>query len=104
MSCVGYLKPPFQDEAGATAPYGLLIKGYVSYASSTDAQTEWSSTATKDDIEKVAKKDGFRVTTEIKMVGETMNIIYYLIKDDIIIRVGYVPDMDRPAYIHYREE
>lgn len=52
MSCVGYLKPPFQDEAGATAPYGLLIKGYVSYASSTDAQTEWSSTATKDDIEK----------------------------------------------------
>lgn len=59
---------------------------------------------TKDDIEKVAKKDGFRVSTEIKMVGETMNIIYYLTKDDVVIRVGYVPNMDRPAYIHYREE
>jgi len=58
----------------------------------------------KDDIEKVAKKDGYRVSTEIKMVGETMNIIYYLKKDDIIIRVGYVPNMDKPAYIHYREE
>ena len=58
----------------------------------------------KDDIVKVAKKDGYKVTSEEKLVGETMNTIYYLTKDDIVIRIGYVPDMDKPAYIHYREE
>jgi hypothetical protein len=58
----------------------------------------------KDDIEKVAKKDGYRVSTEIKMVGETLNVIYYLTKDSVVIRVGYIPDMDKPAFINYREE
>lgn len=58
----------------------------------------------KDDIEKVAKKDGYRVSTEIKMIGETLNIIYYLTKDSVVIRVGYIPDMDKPVFINYREE
>ena len=68
-----------------------------------NAQSPYFHTS-KDDIEKIAKKDGYRVSTEMKMVGETMNIIYYLKKDDIIIRVGYIQGMDKPAYIHYREE
>ena len=58
----------------------------------------------KDDIEKVAKKDGYKVSSEDQMIGETLNTIYYLTKDSIVIRVGYVPDMDKPAWINYREE
>ena len=50
-----------------------------------NAQSPYFHTS-KDDIEKIA------------------NIIYYLKKDDIIIRVGYIQGMDKPAYIHYREE
>ena len=68
-----------------------------------NAQSPYFHTS-KDDIEKIAKKDGYRVSTEMKMVGETMNIIYYLKKDDVIIRVGYIPDMNLPAYINYTEE
>jgi len=75
----------------------------TNFALQVNAQSAYFHTS-KDEIEKVAKKDGYRVSTEMKMVGETMNIIYYLKKDDIVIRVGYVPDMDKPAYIHYREE
>ena len=81
----------------------LIITFLLNFAVLVNAQSPYFHTS-KDDIEKVAKKDGYRVSTEIKMVGETMNIIYYLKKDDIIIRVGYVPNMDKPAYIHYREE
>jgi hypothetical protein len=40
----------------------------------------------------------------MKIVGETMNIIYYLTKDSVVIRVGYVPDMNMPAWIYYTEE
>tara|TARA_R100001460_G_scaffold25459_1_gene51189 strand:- start:5382 stop:5639 length:258 start_codon:yes stop_codon:yes gene_type:complete len=58
----------------------------------------------KDDIEKVAKKDGYRVTTEFKKINETMNLIFHLYKDSTVIRIGYVLEMDLPAYIHYREE
>ena len=47
---------------------------------------------------------GFRVSTEILKTEETMNIIYHLTKDSIVIRVGYLPDMDKPAWINYREE
>lgn len=81
----------------------LTLIFILSLGLKVNAQSAYFHTS-KDDIEKVAKKDGYRVSTEIKMVGETMNIIYYLKKDDIVIRVGYVPDMDKPAYIHYREE
>jgi len=58
----------------------------------------------KDDIEKAAKADGYKVYSEEQMIGETLNIIYYLTKDSIVIRVGYLPDMRLPAFIHYREE
>jgi len=81
----------------------LIITFILNFALQVNAQSAYFHTS-KDEIEKVAKKDGYRVSTEMKMVGETMNIIYYLKKDDIVIRVGYVPDMDKPAYIHYREE
>ena len=33
-----------------------------------------------------------------------MNIIYYLKKDGVVIRVGYIPNMNMPAWINYREE
>ena len=81
----------------------LIITFILNFALQVNAQSPYFHIS-KDNIEKVAKKDGYRVSTEMKMVGETMNIIYYLKKDDIVIRVGYVPDMDKPAYIHYREE
>jgi len=81
----------------------LIITFILNFALQANAQSAYFHTS-KDDIEKVAKKDGYRVSTEIKMVGETMNIIYYLKKDDVVIRVGYIPNMDKPAYIHYREE
>ena len=81
----------------------LIITFILNFALQANAQSPYFHTS-KDDIEKVAKKDGYRVSTEIKMVGETMNIIYYLKKDDVVIRVGYIPNMDKPAYIHYREE
>ena len=81
----------------------LILTFILNYSLYANAQSPYFYTS-KDNIEKVAKKDGYRVSTEIKKVGETMNIIYYLKKDDVIIRVGYVPDMDKPAYIHYREE
>ena len=81
----------------------LIITFLLNFAVLVNAQSPYFHTS-KDDIEKVAKKDGYRVSTEIKMVGETMNIIYYLKKDDIIIRVGYVPDMNMPAWINYTEE
>ena len=68
-----------------------------------NAQSHYFHTS-KDDIEKVAKKDGYRVSTEMKIIGETMNIIYYLTKDSVVIRVGYIPDMNMPAWIHYTEE
>ena len=81
----------------------LIITFILNFALQANAQSAYFHTP-KDDIEKVAKKDGYRVSTEIKTVGETMNIIYYLKKDDIIIRVGYVPDMNMPAWINYTEE
>jgi predicted metalloprotease len=71
--------------------------------SSANAQSAYFHTS-KDDIQKVAKKDGYKVSSEDQMIGETLNTIYYLTKDSIVIRVGYVPDMDKPAFIHYREE
>lgn len=58
----------------------------------------------QSDIERVAKKDSFRVSTEIIKNGEIMNIVYRLSKDSVLIRVGYVPDMKIPAWINYREE
>ncbi len=67
------------------------------------AQSPYFHTS-QSDIEKVAKKDSFRVSTEILKTEETMNIIYHLTKDSIVIRVGYLPDMDKPAWINYREE
>ena len=81
----------------------LTLIFILSLGLKVNAQSAYFHTS-KDDIEKVAKKDGYRVSTEIKMVGETMNIIYYLKKDNIIIRVGYVPDMNMPAWINYTEE
>jgi len=81
----------------------LIITFILNYALLVKGQSPYFHTS-KDNIEKVAKEDGYRVTTEIKMVGETMNIIYYLKKDDVVIRVGYVPDMNKPAWINYREE
>jgi len=68
-----------------------------------NAQSPYFHTS-KHDIEKVANKDGYRVSTEIVMENETMNIIYYLTKGNVVIRVGYLPEMDLPAFIHYREE
>ncbi len=68
-----------------------------------NAQSAYFHTS-KDDIEKVAKKDGYRVSTEITKINETTNIIYYLTKGSTIIRIGYIPNMDMPAWIHYREE
>ena len=58
----------------------------------------------QSDIERVAKKDSFRVSTEIIKIEETVNIVYHLTKDSVVIRVGYVPDMKMPAWINYREE
>ena len=81
----------------------LVITFILNFALQANAQSAYFHTL-KDDIEKVARKDGYRVYTEIKMVGETMNIIYYLKKDDVIIRVGYVPNRNMPAWINYREE
>ena len=81
----------------------LIITFILNFALQVNAQSAYFHTS-KDDIVKVAKKDGYKVTSEEKLVGETMNTIYYLTKNDIVIRVGYVPDMDKPAYIHYREE
>ncbi len=81
----------------------LIITFILNFALLVNAQSPYFHIS-KDDIEKVAKKDGYRVSTEIKMVGETLNIIYYLTKDSVVIRVGYIPDMDKPAFIHYREE
>ena len=82
--------------------YWLII--FILFIGSTvNAQSPYFHTS-KDDIEKVAKEDGYRVSTEIKMIGETMNIIYYLTKGNVVIRVGYLPEMDLPAFIHYREE
>jgi hypothetical protein len=71
--------------------------------SSANAQSAYFHTP-KDDIQKVAKKYGYKVSAEDQMIGETLNTIYYLTKDSIVIRVGYVPDMDKPAWINYREE
>ena len=68
-----------------------------------NAQSPYFHTS-QSDIEKVAKKDSFRVSSEILKTEETMNIIYYLTKDSIVIRVGYLPDMDKPAWTNYREE
>ena len=81
----------------------LIITFILNFTLQVNAQSAYFHTS-KDDIVKVAKKDGYKVTSEEKLVGETMNTIYYLTKNDIVIRVGYVPDMDKPAYIHYREE
>ena len=81
----------------------LIITFIFNFALLVNAQSPYFHIS-KDDIEKVAKKDGYRVSTEIKMVGETLNIIYYLTKDSVVIRVGYIPDMDKPAFINYREE
>ena len=81
----------------------LIITFVLNFALQLNAQSAYFDTS-KDDIEKVAKKDGYRVSTEIKMVGETMNIIYYLKKNDVVIRVGYIADRNMPAWINYREE
>ena len=80
----------------------LIITFVLNFALQLNAQSSYFHTS-KDNIEKVAKKDGYRVSTEIKIVGETMNIIYYLKKDDVVIRVGYIPDMIMPAWINYTE-
>ena len=52
-----------------------------------------------NEIEKTAKKDGYEVSIKIDEVGETINTIYYLTKDNIIIRVGYTSEMLLPSYI-----
>lgn len=54
-----------------------------------------------NEIEKTAKKDGYEVSIKTDEVGETINTIYYLTKDDIIIRVGYTSEMLLPSYIVY---
>ena len=54
-----------------------------------------------NEIEKTAKKDGYEVSIKIDEVGETINTIYYLTKDNIIIRVGYTSEMLLPSYIVY---
>lgn len=81
----------------------LIITFLLNFAVLANAQSPYFHTS-KDDIEKIAKKDGYKVSSEDQMIGETLNTIYYLKKDDVVIRVGYVPDMDKPAFIHYREE
>ena len=81
----------------------LIITFVLNFALLVNAQSPYFHIS-KDNIEKVAKKDGYRVSTEIKMIGETLNIIYHLTKDSVVIRVGYIPDMDKPAFINYREE
>ena len=52
LSCVGYLAPPVGGSGAASAPYGFMVDGWVSYASSGDAQTEWTSRAKATDIKK----------------------------------------------------
>ena len=54
-----------------------------------------------NEIEKTAKKDGYEVSIKTDEVGETINTIYYLTKDNIIIRVGYTSEMLLPSYIVY---
>jgi len=54
-----------------------------------------------NEIEKTAKKDGYEVSIKIDEVGETLNTIYYLTKDNITIRVGYTSEMLLPSYIVY---
>ena len=81
----------------------IVIIMFWAMALTCNAQSPYFHTS-KDDIEKVAKKDRYRVSTEMKIIGETMNIVYYLTKDSVVIRVGYVLDMDKPAWIHYRGE
>ena len=73
--------------------FGLKVNAQYSYFHTS-----------KDDIKKSAQAKGYKVTSEEKMVGETLNIIFYLTKDSVVIRVGYLPDMRLPAWIHYREE
>ena len=51
ISTIGYYKsnPSQTDRIGV---YGLIIGGWVSYASSKDAETEWTSKAGESDIKK----------------------------------------------------
>jgi len=81
----------------------LIITFILNFALQTNAQSPYFHIS-KDNIEKVAKKDGYRVSTQIEKINETINIIYYLTKDDVVIRVGYVPNMNMPAWINYRAE
>jgi len=81
----------------------LIITFILNFALQANAQSPYFHIS-KDNIEKVAKKDGYRVITHIEKIGETMNIIYYLKKDGVVIRVGYIPNMNMPAWINYREE
>ena len=80
-----------------------LIIFILLIGSSVNAQSSYFYTS-KNDIEKVAKNDGYRVSTEIVIEDVVMNIIYYLTKGNVTIRVGYLPEMDLPAFIHYREQ
>jgi len=52
LSCIGYLGLPMEDSLGMAL--GLLVDGYTSYAAAGDIQTEWTSTAEEEDIEKHA--------------------------------------------------
>jgi len=81
----------------------LIITFILNFALQANAQSPYFHIS-KDNIEKVAKKDGYRVSTQIEKINETINIIYYLTKDDVVIRVGYVPNMNMPAWINYRAE
>ena len=80
-----------------------LIIFILLIGSSVNAQSSYFYTS-KNDIEKVAKNDGYRVSTEMVIEDVVMNIIYYLTKGNVTIRVGYLPEMDLPAFIHYREQ
>jgi len=81
----------------------LTLIFILSLGLKVNAQSAYFHTS-KDDIEKAAQAEGYKVTSEEKMIGETLNIIFYLTKDNVVIRVGYLPDMRLPAWIHYREE
>jgi len=50
LSCIGYLDLPIQDGLGMAL--GLLVDGYTSYAAASDIQTEWTSAAEEEDIER----------------------------------------------------
>ena len=80
----------------------LIITFVLNFALQLNAQSSYFYTL-KHDIEKVAKKDGYRVSTQIKKIGETINIIYYLTKDSVTIRVGYLAENNLPLWINYRE-